>query len=95
MNTLSILSFLGLRPILLQNVNGSFQMNLILYLSVAIIVLTIVVLVVVYRALQIVLQASGLKAATDEVLTIDWVKYLYILTIGLVIISLYIYSEFT
>lgn len=95
MNTLSILSFLGLRPILLQNVNGSIQMNLILYLSVAIIVLTIVVLVVVYRALQIVLQASGLKAATEEALPIDWVKYLYILTIGLVIVSLYIYSEFT
>jgi formate hydrogenlyase subunit 3/multisubunit Na+/H+ antiporter MnhD subunit len=95
MNTLSNLSFLGLNHILLQNVSSSFQMNLILYLSVAIIVLTIVVLVVVYRALQIVLQASGLKAATGEVLTIDWVKYLYILTIGLVLISLYIYSELT
>lgn len=95
MNTLSNLSFLGFNYILLQNVSSSFQMNLILYLSVAIFVITIVVLIVVYRALQIVLEASGLKAATEEVLTIDWVKYLYVLTIGLVLISLYIYSEFT
>ena len=55
MNTLSNLSFLGFNYILLQNVSSSFQMNLILYLSVAIFVITIVVLIVVYRALQIVL----------------------------------------
>jgi hypothetical protein len=95
MNTLSNLSFLGLNHILLQNVSSSFQMNLILSLLAAIIVITLVVLIAVYRALQIVLEASGLKAATEEVLATNWVKYLYILTIGLVIISLYVYSEFT
>lgn len=95
MNTLSNLSFLGLNHILLQNVSSSFQMNLILSLLVAIIVITLIVLIVVYRALQIVLEASRLNAITEEVLTTNWVKYLYIMTIGLVLISLYVYSKFT
>lgn len=78
--------------ILLQSVNGSFQMNLILYLSIAIVVLTVAVLVYVYWALQVVLRASGVE--TDETLTIDWVNYLYILTLGLGLLSVYVYSSY-
>ncbi|HEU5291982.1 MAG TPA: hypothetical protein VFU05_15130 [Cyclobacteriaceae bacterium] len=93
MNTMSQLSFFGLNHILLQNTSSSFQMNLALYLAVAVFVLTVVVIVYMYRVLQIVLVVSGLKDPNDEVLTIQWVKVLFALTIGLGVASLYIYTK--
>jgi formate hydrogenlyase subunit 3/multisubunit Na+/H+ antiporter MnhD subunit len=93
MNTLSQLSFFGLSHILLQNTSSAFQMNLALYLAVAVFVLTVVVMAYVYRVLQIVLVVSGLKDPNDEVLTIQWVKVLFVLTIGLGVASFYIYTK--
>lgn len=92
MNTLIQLSTFGLNGILLQNISSSFQMNVILYLAVAIVVLTVVVLIYVYNVLQIILVASGLKYPKEE-LTIQWVKVLFALTIGLGFASLYIYTK--
>lgn len=92
MNTLNYLSLMEWNSVLLQSVNSSFQMNLILYLSIAIVILTVAVLIYVYWALQVVLQASGID--TEETLTIDWVNYLYILTIGLGLISVYVFYSF-
>lgn len=94
MNTLSNLSFLEWNHILLQSGFSSFQMRLILYLSMAIVALTVVILIYVYQGLQVILRASGLKAPVEDALTVDWVKYLYVSTISLGLISLYIYSKF-
>lgn len=94
MNTISHLTFLQLPQILLQQTGTSFQMNLVLYLAVVVILLAVIVLVVVYQALQVILQTSGFKTAAEEVLTTDWVSYLYVFTIGMVLISLYIYYQF-
>lgn len=95
MNMLPDIFLPELNPILLQNVSNSFQMNLILYLVLSILVLTVVVCFVVYRALQVVLRASGLNAAGENVLTVDWVRYLFIVTMGLMLASLYLYAELT
>ena len=94
MNTLSNLSFLEWNHILLQSEFSSFKMRLILYLSMAIVALTVVILIYVYQGLQVILRASGLKAPVEDALTVDWVKYLYVSTISLGLISLYIYSKF-
>lgn len=94
MNTLSQLSFFGWNHILLQSVASPFQMDIILYLLVAVLVLTLIVVFYIYMALQILVKPVGMNEPLDEGLSIEWVKLLFILTIGLAIVSLYIYSQF-
>lgn len=93
MNSLDYLSFLEFNPILLQNVSNSSKINLILILAGVVIILTIAVLMFAIRSIQIVLKAYGVKSASDEGLSTEWVNTLYFLTIGLVVISLYLYTQ--
>jgi len=88
MNTMSHLS------ILLQQTSSPFLMNLVLYMAIVVILLAVIVLVVVYKTLQVVLQTSGFNTPTEEVLSTDWVAYLYVFAIGMVLISLYLYYQF-
>ncbi|MBS1978037.1 MAG: hypothetical protein JST46_11745 [Bacteroidetes bacterium] len=94
MNTLSNLSSLEWNHILLQIGVNALQMKLILYLSMVIVALTIVILIYVHRALHVILRASGLETVAEDVLTVDWIKYLFVSTISLGLISLYVYSKF-
>jgi hypothetical protein len=92
MNTLSQLSFFGWNHILLQSVASPFQMDIILYLLVAVLVLTLIVVFYIYMALQILVKPVGMNEPLDEGLSIEWVKLLFVLTIGLAMAALYIYS---
>lgn len=94
MNTLSQLSFFGWNHILLQSVASPFQMDIILYLLVAVLVLTLIVVFYIYMALQILVKPVGMNEPLDEGLPIEWVKLLFVLTIGLALAALYIYSKY-
>jgi len=94
MNTLSQLSFFGWNHILLQSVASPFQMDIILYLLVAVLVLTLIVVFYIYMALQILVKPVGMNEPLDEGLSIEWVKLLFVLTIGLALAALYIYSKY-
>ncbi|MBS1681487.1 MAG: hypothetical protein JST48_07230 [Bacteroidetes bacterium] len=92
MNTLSQFLFISLKSILLQSAGSTFQMSTVLSFASVVIVISIVVLIYAYLVLQLVLQKAGL-IDLEVTLSTQWIKILFVLTLGMGIAAFSIYSK--
>ncbi len=88
MNDLSPFLF---HTIFLQGMNNAFQIKIITYLAVAVFILSIFVLLYIYYAIRVIVRVTGFQNPMEESLSVEWIHYLYVATIGLGFASLYIY----